>query len=198
MGMQMPLCMHASNAEVNLFLKHTLECKNYLEFGAGGSTLTMLYATLANIISVESDLNFLHSLAKIPQISHALQTKRLQFLHIDIGQTGAWGVPKNLEKEENFPLYSGYVFQSLNNWPIDVVFIDGRFRVACVLNALLNCAESPKIIIDDFFDREFYQCVLEFLEVIDRVDSMGVFVPKKELDKEKITRLLQEYCKDYR
>lgn len=66
--------MHASNKEINIFLKYALGAKKYLEFGCGGSTFLMLYATLADVISVESDPEFLSHLSQNSLIAHALNS----------------------------------------------------------------------------------------------------------------------------
>lgn len=67
--------MHASNKEINTFLKYALGAKKYLEFGCGGSTFLMLYTTLADVISVESDPEFITHLSQNPFIAHALNSK---------------------------------------------------------------------------------------------------------------------------
>ena len=66
--------MHASNKEINTFLKYALGAKKYLEFGCGGSTFLMFYATLADVISVESDPEFLSHLSQNSLIAHALNS----------------------------------------------------------------------------------------------------------------------------
>ena len=67
-----------------------------------------------------------------------------------------------------------------------MVFIDGRFRVACCLNAVRYCKKLTIIIIHDFFSEqgcEHYQNVLlKYLDVVDKADSLGVFYIKKEID----------------
>lgn len=162
------LPMWASKKEINLFLQYTLTSKNYLEFGCGGSTFLMIYATLANVISIESDKKFINHLLKNDLLLRASKNNGLNSLrlfHIDIGKVKEWGVPADEYKKENYPLYSQHIFKVLSQKEIeniDTIFIDGRFRVACTLCAILYCKSDVLIIIHDFWEREYYHIVLEF------------------------------------
>ncbi|MGI0439399.1 hypothetical protein ACRE1S_02540 [Helicobacter himalayensis] len=178
--------MWASKKEINLFLKYTLKSKNYLEFGCGGSTFLMIYATLANVTSIESDKNFIKHLLRnelLFRASKSNELNSLKLVHIDIGKVKEWGMPIDDGKKKNYPLYSQYIFNHLNQKDIeniDTIFVDGRFRVACTLCAILHCKSDVLIIIHDFWEREYYHIVLDFLECIDRVETLGIFRIKKQ------------------
>ena len=215
--------MRASQKEIHTFLKHALNAKKYLEFGCGGSTFLMLYVSMAEILSVESDPNIIAHLCSYKLIQDALQDSntsetpasinslaqkdlactdsfqnpRLRFYPIDIGEVGKWGMPIDESKKSNYPLYSSHIFQSLSPIKIeniDTIFVDGRFRVACVLNTLLHCQKDSTIIIHDFFNRPQYHIVLDFLNCIEQCETMGVFKAKPDLDKIRIHTLLDTYA----
>lgn len=190
--------MHASNAEIHLFSKYITQSRSYLEFGCGGSTFLTLYISQAQILSIESDPSFIAQLSSYPLIQQdqTSQNPRLRFYPIDIGRVGKWGFPIDENYKESFPLYSQKIFTELSSEQIahiDTIFIDGRFRVACVLSVLLHCSESVMILIHDFFNREHYHIILEFLTCIERIDTLGVFHPKPNNDTSRILALLQEY-----
>lgn len=190
--------MHASNAEIHLFARYILKARFYLEYGCGGSTFLALYISQAQILSVESDPKFIALLSSYPLIQQDLKAPkpRLRFYPINLGEIGKWGFPLNENLKETFPLYSQGIFKELPQKQIsqiDTIFIDGRFRVACVLNVLLHCSESATILIHDFFNREHYHIVLEFLICIEKVDTLGVFCSRPNNDKSRILALLQEY-----
>ena len=190
----LPMC--ASAKEVHCFLRHTLDSSFYLEFGCGGSTFLMLYTTFAHIFSVESDKKFINKISYNNIIKQGLQEGRLDFHHIDIGKTGAWGYPVNDSKKQNYPLYSQQIFNTMPQNiidSIDTIFIDGRFRVACTLNSILYCNKNCKILIHDFFNREHYHIVLEFLDVIERAETLGVFAIKNNIDISRIKNLIEKY-----
>ena len=105
-------------------------------------------------------------------------------------------MPLNDSKKANFPNYSQFVFGVLPRDEIkmiDTIFIDGRFRVACALSILLYCPNST-IMIHDFFNRPQYRIVLEFLDTIEACETLGVFKPKKRLNKANLQTLLEQYA----
>lgn len=190
--------MWASHAEINCFVKHTVNSKSYLEFGCDGSTFLLAYLSLAKIVSIESDNKFIEFISQNETLSQILNDEkpRISFVHIDIGATKEWGYPKDENKKSNFPLYLQHIFTLLSKDEIrriDTYFVDGRFRVACVLSILLHCNDNATIIIHDFWDRECYHIVLDFLEVVERVDTLGVFRLKASIDKKRVEGLLREY-----
>ena len=69
----------------------------------------------------------------------------------------------------------------------DTVLVDGRFRVACVLNTLMikNC---PIIMVHDFWKRPKYKTMLDYTEIIDEADSLVVLRKQKEPPLELITK----------
>ncbi|MCZ9877131.1 hypothetical protein OFP88_13935 [Brachyspira hyodysenteriae] len=71
--------------------------------------------------------------------------------------------------------------------------IDGRFRVACVLNTILNCNKNIKIIIHDFFNREEYHILLNYLDTIEKSNSLGVFKIKENINTDEINKLIEKY-----
>ena len=81
--------------------------------------------------------------------------------------------------------------------PPDLVFIDGRFRVACILTTLLRC--RPTIVVHDFWNKlKPYGEILEFLDVVHRVESLGVFSPRPDIDDTSLKKLLRTYLLDPR
>ena len=77
----------------------------------------------------------------------------------------------------------------------DPILIDGRFRVACVLQSILHCHENPnlQILVHDIWPRKQYYVVLEFLNEVHRVDTLGVFSIRDNISLKKVERLYHEY-----
>ena len=169
--------------EQKVFNNHIKNSKYYLEFGSGGSTLRILQKSKAKIYSVESSSDWIDYLCKYFIIRNARE-KRLFFHHVDIGQTKGWGYPVSKESIELFPNYSNSIFNTLDAGKIDTVLIDGRFRVACVLSVILNITSNKNttILIHDFWNREKYHRVLKYLIEVDKVDTLGVFKIKSNVD----------------
>lgn len=190
---ELPMVM--TEKEKELFLQEAENASHYLEFGSGGSTLAMLKYSRAKIHAVESDLNWLEQLRSHRRISHAEKTGRLMFFHADIGPTKKWGFPKDNQYKERFPIYSSGIFSTIDNDHIDFALVDGRFRVACVLQVLLNCHRNKrlKIAIHDFWNREQYHVLLPFLQPYKTADSLGIFKPAKAFNRPAMEQLYESH-----
>lgn len=169
--------------EKAIFEQTIQDATYYLEFGMGGSTLCALQKSRANIYSVESDPVWINQMRKY-LIVKRLENKRLTLHHGDIGPVREWGNPRSDNTKALFSNYSSTIFKRVDATKLDVVLIDGRFRVACALNTILKCSGNPylKIMIHDFWGREIYHPVLSYLDVVTRVDTLGVFSIKKDVD----------------
>jgi len=186
-----------SDNEKLFFIECLKSVSNYLEFGSGGSTILALKSeNTKKIVSVESDLNWIKYLRKSPTINDAKEG-RLNLIHIDIGKTGKWGVPTQIDKKELFPDYSTKIFTQYEN-DYDLVFVDGRFRVACVLQTILNCKPDVKILIHDYNDRPQYHSILQFVNIIYTIDTMALFSIKENIDRKKVEEVYEFFKYDYR
>jgi len=178
--------------EQEIFNKHVKSSQFYLEFGSGGSTLHVLQKSKAKIYSVESSIDWIAYLSKYLYIRKARNNQRLFFHYVNIGQTGRWGYPVSEVSKNLFPNYSKDIFNTLDANQIDTVLIDGRFRVACVLSVILNMHSNKNttIIIHDFWNREKYHIVLNYLNKVDQIDTLGVFQIKNNID---LNSVMQDY-----
>ena len=174
--------------------------QSFLEFGAGGSTLLAAQIGVPQIVSVESDAAFLEEVAR--QVGQMTGHRQYLPLAADIGPTGAWGSPIDESGIQRWPDYSASVWRRLTekNWKPDLVLIDGRFRVACFLQAALHLAPGAKILFDDYRDREHYWPVSRVLEPAGFEGRMAVFdVPQLPADVFRIAgELLPQFLLDAR
>lgn len=170
--------------EKRLFVKIIKNSKNYLEFGIGGSTFSALENSKARVYSVESDKAWVKKTIKHPYIKWMKFLGRLKIVYVDIGPTRKWGFPKGNDYKFKYPDYSGKIFEYKNIDAIDTVFVDGRFRVACILSTIFSYYKKStvKILIHDFKNRPHYHLVLKYLNIINEIDSMVVCVIKKDID----------------
>lgn len=163
-----------------LFRTTIKNTKHYFEFGAGGSTYYVCsIPTVETITSVESDMVYINKIK--------ILCPRANILFADIGPTKEWGYPIN--KAYNWANYC-------NMWDKrciepDTVLIDGRFRVACALKIILT--SNPLIIIHDFLNRKQYHILLEFLYIVESVDTLVICRKKPILNIEHIQNLLDKY-----
>ena len=153
-----------SGSDLSEYLRNSARGKSILEFGCGGSTL--LFAnTGKSVTSVESDRYFSNQVS-----SHILTLKlqdRVRVFWVDIGPTKTYGQPWKITGwyfSRRYSSYSRAVFNSYQDLKVvDMVFVDGRFRVACVMSSLLNIEKNFTLVVDDYFDRPEYHVISEVL-----------------------------------
>lgn len=176
-------------------------CETYLEYGAGGSTLTA--AGMAHtVVTVDTDKHFLERVSK-----RVTGKAKLYPVHVDIGLTRAWGRPlvtlrtrKRLTRWCRYPAAPWEVLSQLSVLP-EVVFVDGRFRVASVLESFLQLPDDADccFMVDDFEGRErFYWPILEFARSVSRHDRMISFRRGERFDRERCRRMLEYVYADPR
>ncbi|XTZ39942.1 tetratricopeptide repeat protein [Salmonella enterica] len=178
-----------SSDERALFESYIKNTGTYFEFGSGGSTKLATRNSVA-VYGVESDKFWVDTL-------HKEAGPLCKVDYVDIGPTKAWGYPVDDSHKEKFPLYSEAILRF--DHAFDFILVDGRFRVACTLNAIKHTLEkqgniaNTSIFIHDFWNRPDYHAVLEFLDVQDIVESAGVFKLKPNIDTAHLAERLEKY-----
>jgi hypothetical protein len=180
-----------SQGEILLYWSQLRSRTGIVEFGCGGSTLLALQCSRAKIYSVESDRDWIDHLLKHPEVSRAVENNRLSFHHSDLGQVAKWGFPSTLFTAQQAASYYSTIWDIVNDATIDLVLVDGRFRVACIAEALRR-HRNITIVVHDFWDRPYYHYILPALFCIDRIDTLGVFAARTGLTSEILDRLLLE------
>lgn len=181
--------IHMSAPEKALF-EQTLKSiqGDYFEFGGGGSTVfASTLDNLTKITSVENDQAWIESVQKQAH-------KPVDFIYVNIGPIKKWGYPVNKSRADHWPEYS----KAIQTYTPKAVLVDGRFRVACICQAILALQEDGIIMVHDFWNRKHYHVVLPFLEVYDKVETLAIFKVKPDLDRTQVEALWQKYQKDYR
>ena len=173
-----------------------------VEFGCGGSTAEFLEHSSAQVVSVESDLAWIDRLRSHPALAEPLGSGRLTLRHADIGPVGAWGRPRGWAQVATWPAYWSDVWMSdelrgVEN-PADLVFVDGRFRVACALNAAIHLDESGLILMHDFFKRDHYSVLLDHLNVVASAAEMVVLQRSRDFDVRRAVDDLARFAVDVR
>ena len=63
----------------------------------------------------------------------------------------------------------------------DVVLIDGRFRVACLLTVMMRCTKPTRVLFDDYGDRPKYQTVEALITPAARIGRMAEFIVEPQM-----------------
>ncbi|MBC2778048.1 hypothetical protein [Parasphingopyxis marina] len=166
---------------------------NVLEFGAGGSTLLAFENGVQTVTSVESDKLWLDRLRTHSAMSPYVQSGAWQPVHADIGEVGAWGRPADKSHIEDWPNYHREVWDRFPR-AYDLILVDGRFRIACAMQAAIR-APGSTLVFHDFYLRPHYEPVLEVYEVAERIDYMAILSLNKAIN---APAILKEYASDPR
>ncbi|EHD22011.1 hypothetical protein BrE312_2631 [Brenneria sp. EniD312] len=188
-GTLIPDMPRMSVKETQLFERYLKNAKSYFEFGSGGSTKLAARCNI-EIFGVESDKFWVETLRK-----EVGPLCKVEFA--DIGPTKEWGYPVDNTKKEHFPRYSESILKYDN--PFDLILVDGRFRVACTLNAIKHSLKQQKnvadtlIFIHDFWCRPDYHAVLAFLDTQETAETAGLFKIKKNINIASLDEMLERY-----
>lgn len=178
--------------EIALLTALLRRTKHMVEFGAGGSTTLALKLGVSHLVSVESDEEWISRILADDAAARAQEDGRLKLLRADIGPIGFLGGPGKGSDREKWASYSRTPWAHLDGHSPDLILIDGRFRVACILDSLLRVDRQTVLAIHDFWNRSAYHAVLPFLDELNRCESLGVFRVKRELDRSAAETLLNE------
>ena len=175
-----------SIAELTAFKEFISNINAYLEFGVGGSTVFVHENTDAQIIGVDSSLKWIEQVNK-----HVDDRVNLRF--VDIGPVGDWGMPVDEQNKDNWPEYS----KSINTFELepDVIFVDGRFRVACLIQAVLFSTKNnldPIILLHDC-NRDYYNSGKNILKCISQVDTLAAFKLNDKYQLEDLVLLYNDF-----
>lgn len=174
-GNALPI-MFNNHDEVDFLRKNLRICDTVLEWGSGGSTLEIAKHCKL-LYSIENDVNWFRKVAE-------LIPSNVKLYH----------VPKNSEEEsghdgtfENYEDYVNTALYELKDIMFDVIFIDGRARIACAELAQHKLKPDGIILIHDYrnpteqYRRYEYEVVEQFLDCIDGAYALWKFKPKKNL-----------------
>lgn len=176
-----------TDAEIGVLRECLSKATSLVEFGSGGSTLLAVRSpSLRRIWTVESDPAWIAKLRAVPEVAQAEGRARLSLLHADIGRTGEYGRPLDSSAAQRWPDYHQAVWKDPATLESDIVLIDGRFRVACALEALARCRPHTVLLFHDFWNRTPYHPVLAFTDWLGSCDSLAILRRKGVIDQVKL------------
>lgn len=148
---------------------------NVLEYGAGGSTAMVAEMNGKTVFSVESDRDWVAMMQDWFARTPPAKDTSVQVLHADIGPTKAWGFPVNNARCRDFPGYALDIWRLEDMPQPDLVFVDGRFRVGCILATAVQTKAPLTLLVDDYIDRPNYHLVESHIGRPEMVGRLAVF-----------------------
>jgi hypothetical protein len=159
-----------------MFYKYLDKATVYFEYGTGGSTYQAnLRNNITKIYAVDSDSEWLKQQIKSDKLK--LIYNDLNTIPNTYGHPGAYCTYiQKVNYSNQMPALTNEELKQ-----IDLVFIDGRFRVACCLKCFDIIEPGCVILFDDFLNRPEYHVVLDYYEITDKTsDERMVALRKKD------------------
>eukprot|EP00939_MAST-03C_sp_MAST-3C-sp1_P000699 g699.t1 len=139
------------------------------EWGMGSSTQLAAACGVVRLVAVDSAEAWVDKIRKnVPEM--------YELVHVNIGPTGEWGYPLDSSKRDMWSAYSLAVDDLAQEGLFDVFLVDGRFRVACALRAMLH-NPNARIFVHDF-ERKAYRPLLRYSDVKQRVGVLAELTRK--------------------
>lgn len=185
-----------------VFTEGLRQAHNYLEFGAGSSTLAAIRLGV-DVVSVESDRAFLGAIERRIRDSGIRESAQsLELIHADIGRTGPWGKPvfPSISRPRSWARYPTAPWTRLGqNYRADMILVDGRFRVACALAVILHQPESNwMLLVDDYLGRSHYEDIAKFADFRGMHGRMAEFSPDPRVDRDDAQKAFEHFSSDWR
>lgn len=187
---------------IPLFLERIASARRYLEFGSGAST-GLAARQGVPFTTVETDPSYLAAVRRKLAAAGTLDPSKQRFLRGNIGLTEHWGAPLfRTPTPARVARWRGYVdapWDGAEPAP-DFILVDGRFRVACALNAIrrLGGARDWELWLDDYEGRTHYEIVTNFA-VLERMSGVtAIFKPREGVDQEALEAAIDEAVRDFR
>ena len=182
---------HLEINDTEMFYRYLKNINIYFEYGSGGSTYqASILNNIKKIYSIESDIQWQNHLKQ------TITNPNVDYIYNEMDtQPNTWGGPgKNATNIQKLN-YSNQITK-LNNeaqGSIDLVLIDGRFRVACCLKCYDIIKDDCLIVFDDFLDRPIYHIVLDFFDIVEQTLDNRMVILKKKTNVNIPQELIEEY-----
>ena len=161
---------HMSDIDLQA-LSYFMNPKNiYFEFGSGGSTNLASYYNLSTIYSVESDAKWHEKLKK--------NGIKANYITVDLKSKGDWGNPGEGTTVVD---WKKYIQSYQSEYNADIIFIDGRFRVACAFDVFQKIRNDTIIVIHDYNSVNDYYVIEDFYVKIQTWDLLACFIKKANI-----------------
>ena len=174
-----------------LFYRYLSKATTYFEFGSGGSTYQASIRTnIVKIYSVESDMVW-HT-----KLKNIINNESINFIYNEMDtKPDSLGYPGPNSKKEDWIKYSSQIcfLKPEELKAIDLVLIDGRFRVACCLKCVDLINSDCFIVFDDFLNRPQYHIVLNYYDIIEKSSDNIMVILKKKADATVPRELIEKY-----
>lgn len=144
-----------------------------LEYGSGGSTVMGAELGDKTIFSVESSKKWADMMRSWFEANPTGSS--VEIVPIFVGPVKKWGMPVDDAHFHRWPRYPLKVWDREDFVQPDVVLVDGRFRIGCVLATLYRTKKPVTLYFDDYTERTQYHVVEDFVPLTETRGRMARF-----------------------
>ena len=153
----------------------------YVEFGVGGSTCFAAARVHGPLLGLDSSQEWLDQVAA--ECAKNPRWVQPKLSHVDIGPLGAWGYPADESRKADWAAYSERIWDDSLAAKADLFLVDGRFRVACVLQTFARCRPEAVVLVHDYDSkRAAYRVVERFGRRVAMAGTLAAFVRRGDYD----------------
>ena len=165
--------------DMKMFYQYLDKATVYFEYGSGGSTYQAnLRPNIQKIYTVESDKTWMNKLK-----SCIKDDSKITYIYSEMGtKPKTWGYPSKSCDKSNLINYSEHIrnLSVEERSKIDLVMVDGRFRVACCLKFFEVINDGCYIVFDDFLPRKKYHIILNYYDIVEKTENKRMVVLRKK------------------
>jgi hypothetical protein len=185
------LTIRMALSEAITWAQYLRNARRYLEWGSGGSTAFAAWfmqqqgSTLMSMDSVESSKSWIQLLLNqsvVLRHESAIEKKRLTFHTPDLGRVGEWERPLDWmarSKEVRETQSRSYYLSEGLSCCFDLILVDGRFRLACLLQALTLAHNDTVVLLHDVATgRGYHRVTSAWYDLHHHSGTMAVLRPK--------------------
>ncbi len=146
--------------ELALFASRIAGARRYFEWGAGSSTVLAAAAGVESLTTVDTVPGALECVLAHGAVK---KVRELAPVLVDINSDpDNWGHPRDASRAAHFPSVSDMVRSVVvDAVALDVVYVDGRFRGACLLKAASVVSDNCTILVHDWERAEYQRAAAE-------------------------------------
>jgi hypothetical protein len=165
--------------DIKMYYRYLDKATVYFEYGSGGSTYQAnLKPNIQKIYTVESDKTWMDKLNSV-----ITNNSKITYIYNEMGtKPHTWGYPCGRCLKTDLINYSEHIrnLSVEERSKIDLVMIDGRFRVACCLKCFDIINDSCYIAFDDFLIRKKYHIILVYYEIVEKTEDKRMVILRKK------------------
>ena len=170
--------INIADTDIKMFYKILDKTTVYFEYGCGGRTYqASIRKNIKKIYTVDSDIQWLNT------IKDKIKHKNITYIFNDMNTSpNNAGYPGNNCTDIQKINYSNQIRQLSKNeqQSINVVFINGRFRVACCFKCYDIINDNCIIVFNDFLNRPKYHIVLDYFKIVQQTTNNRMVILKKK------------------